>query len=71
MGQETSIKEIAKVVLAEMGKPDHIINTMLARHGEVSRVFSSTKKANRILGFYPNSNINGLISRVVQYLKNS
>lgn len=69
MGRETSITEIAKIVLAEMGKPDHLINTMSARHGEVSRVFSNTEKAFRVLGFNANTNINGLVSRVIQYLK--
>ena len=71
MGKETSIKHIAKIVLAEMGKPDHLINTISARHGEVSRVFSNTEKACEILGFNANSNIDGLVSRVIGYLKSS
>lgn len=52
-GRETSVLELAKIICEIAGKPDHPIEFLPARKGEVDRNFANAEKAKTILGFQP------------------
>jgi UDP-glucose 4-epimerase len=68
MGKEIPIEQVARIVAEAMGKPHHKVSLKSARNGEVARIFSNIEKAQNLLGFRPNHDIESLISRVVRYL---
>ena len=55
--KETSIKQLANHLIDISGNKDVNINYKEHRTGEVERTFAEFKKANEILGFYPQINV--------------
>lgn len=52
--RETTVLQLAMILKAIANKPDHPIQFLPKRRGEVSRNFATYEKAKRILGFIPN-----------------
>ncbi len=52
-GREVSLSELAGVVRSAAGKPEHPIEYLAARKGEVDRNFADYKYAKQVLGFEP------------------
>lgn len=52
-GRETSVGELAQILIAAAGKANHPIDYRPARQGEVLRNFANYDKARAVLGFEP------------------
>ncbi len=52
-GRETSVKELADILRRAAGKPDHPIEFLEKRPGEVERNFANFDRAKAVLGFEP------------------
>ena len=52
-GREMSVKELARLICTAAGKPDHPIEFLDKRAGEVERNFASYDRAASMLGFRP------------------
>lgn len=52
-GRETTVLELAKILCAAAGKPNHPIEFRASRQGEVARNFAAYDLANKVLGFEP------------------
>ena len=51
--RETTVGELAELVLHVTGREELAIEHLPARRGEVARIFASAEKAHRLLGFAP------------------
>lgn len=56
-GQETTVAQLAKKMMMIAGKPNHPLVHHDGRQGEVTRNFARFDKANSVLGFAPDYNI--------------
>jgi UDP-glucose 4-epimerase len=56
-GREVSVKELAQLMCAAAGRPDHPIEFLDKRAGEVERNFASYDRAAAVLGFAPSHSL--------------
>ena len=52
-GSEISINDLARLIAAEIGKPDAPVEHIESRPGDVLRLYADTKKARKLLDFQP------------------
>jgi UDP-glucose 4-epimerase len=71
-GQEASVNEMVRLILAAMDRPDHPIEHGPDRPGDVRRLLADVSRAERLLGFAPRTSLqDGLRRTVSWYLQGS
>jgi UDP-glucose 4-epimerase len=66
-GEETSIEELARLVLELTDAADSPIRYEQRRRGEVERTFAKPKRAAELLGFYPSHSLRTGMQKTVQW----
>jgi UDP-glucose 4-epimerase len=71
-GQEASVNEMVRLILAAMDRPDHPIEHGPERPGDVRRLLADVSRARDLLGFEPRTSLEeGLRRTVSWYLQGS
>jgi UDP-glucose 4-epimerase len=71
-GQEASVNEMVRLILAAMDRPDHPIEHGPERPGDVRRLLADVSRARALLGFEPRTSLEeGLRRTVSWYLQGS
>jgi len=70
-GKETTIKELAHIILNVAGKDKHPISYLSSRTGEVDRNFASFDLAKELLGFVPKTDLEKAIQITWNSFKNN
>jgi len=68
-GIETSINKLVKLLCEIADKPDHQIQYLPGRKGEVERNYANFDKANKIFNFKPGVNLNDGLKKTWDYFK--
>jgi len=68
-GRDTSISEIAEMVLAKLNKPQSLITHMGSRPGQVDRHISSTDKALDILGWKAETDFDRGLNETIEWYR--
>jgi len=68
-GRETSLRELADIMRNNAGRPDHPIEFLEARVGEVDRNFASYDHAARVLGFSPKIQLEAGLRETCDWLR--
>lgn len=66
-GIDTSVKEIAQMIVKQMGKPENMLTYTDDRLGQVTRHVSSTDKARELLGWSSQVKIEDGIDRTIKW----
>jgi UDP-glucose 4-epimerase len=71
-GQEASVNEMVRLILAAMDRPDHPVEHGPERPGDVRRLLADVKLARELVGFQPRTSLeDGLRRTVSWYLQGS
>jgi UDP-glucose 4-epimerase len=71
-GQEASVNEMVRLILAAMDRPDHPVEHGPERPGDVRRLLADVSRARDLLGFEPRTSLeDGLRRTVSWYLQGS
>ena len=70
-GRDTSVLDIGSKVLEKLGKPKNRLNYIEDRPGQVSRHISSTKKAQDLLGWKAQIELDEGLDKTVEFYKNN
>jgi UDP-glucose 4-epimerase len=68
-GRETSLRELADIMRNNAGRPDHPVEFLEARVGEVDRNFASYDHAARVLGFSPKIQLEAGLDETCNWLR--
>jgi UDP-glucose 4-epimerase len=67
--QETTVGELAELVLRLTDREDLPIEHRPARRGEVERIFAAAEKARRVLGFSPAETLESGVEKTVEWFR--
>ena len=68
-GEETSIEELARLVLELTGSADTPIRYEEPRRGEIERTFASPERAAQLLGFAPSHSLRSGMQKTVDWFR--
>jgi UDP-glucose 4-epimerase len=66
-GRETTIRQLAELILRISGREDLVIEHRPARRGEVARNFATAGKAHRLLGFAPTETLESGMAKTIDW----
>jgi dTDP-glucose 4,6-dehydratase len=70
-GVDISISDVARLVLAAVGKPEDLVRHVPERPGQVDRHIGSTDKAQRLLGWTARTSFEEGVARTVAWYRNN
>tara|TARA_B100001093_G_scaffold520115_1_gene612822 strand:+ start:14381 stop:15394 length:1014 start_codon:yes stop_codon:yes gene_type:complete len=70
-GSEITINDLASLVGSLTGKPNAEVNHLEPRPGDILRLFSDSKSAEKLLGFKPKTNIRDGLLALIDWYKSS
>lgn len=66
-GREASVNEMVALILEALGVPDHPVEHVAPRPGDVRRLLADTSRARRLVGFEPTVSLRDGLARTVDW----